>query len=169
MEKFFQVGIISSTHGLKGEVKVFPTTDDIKRFEKLKSVILDNKKEHIDLEIEGIKYFKKFVILKFKGINNINDIEKYKGMSLLVARDNAIELEKDQYFIADMIGMEVVLEDDTYLGILVEVIVTGANDVYVVETDEKKEILIPAIKKCILETDIDRKRMKVHLLEGLLD
>jgi len=169
MEKYFQVGVISSTHGLKGEVKVFPTTDDIKRFENLKSVILDTKSEYIDLEIEGVKYFKKFVILKFKGIDSINDIEKYKGMSLLVSREHALALEEGQYFIADMIGMKVVQEDGTYLGKLVEVMITGANDVYVVKMANKKEILIPAIKKCILDISVNEKCMKVHLLEGLLD
>ena len=90
MEDLLQVGIITSTHGIKGEVKVFPTTDDVNRFKKLKHVVLDTNKEKIELEIEQVKFFKQYAILKFKGIDDINDIEKYKKMSLYVTRKNAI-------------------------------------------------------------------------------
>ena len=102
---YLQVGVITSTHGIKGEVKVFPTTDDPNRFRALKDVVLDTGKEQIPLEIEGVKFFKQYVILKFKGIDNINDIEKYRKMPLLVSRENAVELEEDEYYIADIIGM----------------------------------------------------------------
>ena len=93
MEQFLQVGVISSTHGIRGEVKVFPTTDDAARFKSLKQVILDTGKEHILMEIQGVKFFKQFVIVKFKGIDDINDVEKYKGKSLLVSREDAVSLE----------------------------------------------------------------------------
>jgi 16S rRNA processing protein RimM len=112
MDNFLRVGVISSTHGVKGEVKVFPTTDDVNRFNDLKQVLLDTGKEYIELEIEGVKYFKQFVILKFKGINNINDIEKYKGKDLLVSRENAVKLEEDEYFIYDIIGSKVITDDE---------------------------------------------------------
>lgn len=169
MENLLQVGVISSTHGLKGEVKVFPTTDDPKRFDQLERVFLDTGKEMKELEIERVAYFKKFVILKFKEYNNINDIEAYKGKSLMVSRDNAVKLEENEYFIADLIGVTVLNEDGKTLGRLTDVIATGANDVYTVETDEGKEILIPAIKQCILSVDIRKKVMTVHLLKGLVD
>ena len=107
MEDMLQVGVITQTHGVRGEVKVFPTTDDVNRFKKLKQVILDTGKETMPLEIQSVKFFKQFVILKFKGIDNINDIEKYKRCSLYVTREHAVALEEDEYFIADMIGMEV--------------------------------------------------------------
>ena len=107
MEQFLQVGVISSTHGIRGEVKVFPTTDDAARFKKLKKVLLDTGKERLELEVQSVKFFKQFVILKFKGIDNINDIEKYKGKSLLVPREDAVPLGDDEYYIADLIGMEV--------------------------------------------------------------
>lgn len=168
MEQFLQVGVISSTHGVRGEVKVFPTTDDKNRFKKLKKVILDTGKEQMSLEIEGVKFFKQFAILKFKGIDNINDIEKYKGRSLLVERANAVRLRKDEYFIADMIGMDVFTEDGAIFGKLTDVMETGANDVYVVETTKGQEVLIPAIKQCILEVDVEAGKMVVHLLEGLV-
>ena len=102
MEKLLQVGVITSTHGIRGEVKVFPTTDDPKRFKKLKQVILDTGKEKRDLEVESVKFFKQFVILKFKGIDNINEVERYKRCPLLVTRDHAVPLQEDEYFIADI-------------------------------------------------------------------
>lgn len=168
MEELLQVGVISSTHGVRGEVKVFPTTDDVKRFKKLKQVILDTGNELLALEIEGTKFFKQFVILKFKGIDHINGIEKYKGKSLYVDREHAVKLKKDEYFIADMIGMSVYTEDDTLFGVLKDVMETGANDVYVIESKKHGEVLVPAIKQCILEVDIEGRKMVIHLLEGLV-
>ncbi len=167
MEQFFQVGVISSTHGLQGEVKVFPTTDDAGRFLELKQVLLNTEKEQIPLEVQRVKFFKKFVIVKFKGIDHINDIEKYKGAKLLVSREDAVDLEKDEYYIADLLGMEV-LTDDGKRGLLKDVIETGANEVYVVEFETLGEVLIPAIHECILDVDVKTGRMKVHLLEGLI-
>ena len=168
MEQLLQVGGISSTHGVRGEVKVFPTTDDVKRFKKLKKVILDTGKEQLPLEIEGVKFFKQFVILKFRGIDNINDIEKYKGKRLLVDREHAVKLKKDEYFIADMIGMDVFTEDGELFGALKDVMETGANDVYIIEMSDGKEVLVPAIKQCILDVDIENRKMVIHLLEGLV-
>ena len=169
MEQLLQVGVISSTHGVRGEVKVFPTTDDANRFKKLKKVILDTGMEKKELEIQGVKFFKQFVILKFKGIDNINDIEKYKGKSLYVTRENAVKLKKDEYFIADLIDMQVVLEDGTLLGILTDVMKTGANDVYCVDSEEYGEVLLPAIGECILDVDVEGRKMTVHLMPGLID
>ena len=168
MEQLLRVGVISSTHGVRGEVKVFPTTDDVKRFKKLKKVILDTGKEQLPLEIEGVKFFKQFVILKFRGIDNINDIEKYKGKRLLVDREHAVKLKKDEYFIADMIGMDVFTEDGELFGALKDVMETGANDVYIIEMSDGKEVLVPAIKQCILDVDIENRKMVIHLLEGLV-
>ena len=168
MEQLLQVGIISSTHGVRGEVKVFPTTDDINRFKKLKQVILDTGREKMVLEVQGVKFFKQFAILKFKGIDNINDIEKYKGKRLLVDREHAVKLKKDEYFIADMIGMDVFTEDGELFGALKDVMETGANDVYIIEMSDGKEVLVPAIKQCILDVDIENRKMVIHLLEGLV-
>ena len=169
MESRFQVGVISSTHGVRGEVKVFPTTDDVKRFKKLKEVILDTGKEDIILTIEGVKFFKQFAILKFKDYNNINDIEKYKGKSLYVERANAVRLQKDEYFIADLMGCKVVDEDEKLLGVLKDVLETGANDVYIVTSPEGKELLFPAIKECVLKVDVENELIQVRVMPGLLD
>ena len=133
MEDLLQVGIITSTHGVRGEVKVYPTTDDPRRFRRLKEVVLDTGREKLNLEIEGVKFFKQFVILKFKGLDNINDIEKYRQKSLYVTRKNAVRLQRDEYFIADLIGLKVQDEDGKELGTVKDVIETGANDVYEVE------------------------------------
>ena len=169
MEDFLQIGVISSTHGIKGEVKVFPTTDDVNRFKKLKEVYLDTGKEKLTLHPESVKFFKQFVILKFKEYNNINEIEQYRNKSLLVDRQNAVKLRKDEYFIADLIGLKVVTDEDSALGVLKDVLQTGANDVYIVETEDGKEVLLPAIKECVLNVDIEGGKVLVHVMDGLLD
>ena len=147
MEDLLQVGVITQTHGIRGEVKVFPTTDDVNRFKKLKETILDTGKEQITLEIEGVKFFKQYVILKFKGYDNINDIERYKGKSLYVTRANAVKLRKDEYFIADLIDI----------------------NVYDIKMNDGRSVLVPAIKECILFVDIENRKMVIHLLDGLLE
>ncbi len=169
MEDLLQVGAITQPHGIHGEVKVFPTTNDVKRFKKLKEVILDTGREQKVLEIEGVKFFKQYAILKFKGYDNINDIEKYKGKPLLVTRENAVKLGRDEYFIADLIGIEVYDEDGKYLGVLQKVIETGANDVYEVKFEDGREVLFPAIRQCILDVDMENRKMTVHIMDGLLD
>ncbi len=168
MEQYLQVGVIASTHGIKGEVKVFPTTDSLERFRELKEVLLDTGREQIPLQVEGVKFFKQFAILKFAGFDNINDIEKYRGRGLYVPRDQAVPLREDEYYIGDLIGMEVFTEDGKAFGRLKDVMETGANDVYVIDTQEHGEVLLPAIRDCILEVDVEAGKMKVHLLPGLL-
>lgn len=163
-----QVGVITAPHGVRGEVKVFPTTDDQRRFKKLKEVLLDTGKERLVMEIEGVKFFKKFVILKFKGLDNMNDVERYRQKSLYVTRENAVRLNKDEYFIADLIGLRVQGEAGEEIGVLKNVFQTGANDVYVVEMKDGRELLLPAIKQCILQVEPEEGFVKVHILEGLL-
>ena len=170
MDDLLRVGVITSTHGIRGEVKVFPTTDDVARYKKLKKVKLDTGKEYLDLEIQGVKFFKQFVIVKFKGIDNINDIEKYKNCELYVTRDNAVKLAPNENFICDLVGCSVIVDiDRSVLGIIKDVLITGANDVYVVEDNNKNEILLPVTKECVLDVDIQKKEVLVHLLPGLLD
>ena len=168
MEELFRVGVISNTHGIRGEVKVYPTTDNVRRFDDLKEVILDTGKEQLNLHVTSVKYFKNMVILKFKEFDNINDIIPYKGMNLLVTRENAIPLEEGEYYIADIIGSKVITDEDKILGTLTDVLQTGANDVYVVKTKDGNEVL-PSIEECILDRDIENKIVKVHIMKGLLD
>ena len=169
MEDLYQVGSITQTHGIRGEVKVFPLTDDISRFKNMKNLLLDAGKEgYISLEVENARPQKNLVILKFKGIDNINDIEKYKGHGLYVTKDNRVDLKEDEYFIADLIGCDVYLDSDkdNRFGTIME---TGANDVYEITLESGKTVLVPAIKDCILDVDIEGRRMEIHLMEGLMD
>ena len=169
MEDLLKVGIISSTPGIRGEVKVFPTTDDPQRFKKLDRVLLDNGKEKRELKIQSVKFFKQFVIVKFAEINDINDVEQYKGSSLFVTRKQAVKLDKDEYFIADLIGISVIAQKEQLKGILKDVIETGANDVYVIALSDGRELLLPAIKECVLSVDIEKGEMQIRLLDGLLE
>ena len=169
MEELLQVGAITSTHGVRGEVKVFPTTDDVRRFKKLKEVILDTGKEKKTLEVESVKFFKQMVILKFKDYDSINDVEIYKGKSLFVTRENAVKCAKDEYFIADLIGCDIADETEEKIGVLKDVIQTGANDVYMISLFDGRELLLPAIKECVLGVDIKNRLVRIHIMEGLLD
>lgn len=167
MEDLFQVGAVTSTHGLRGEVKVFPTTDDPTRYRRLKEVIVDTGKQQVTLEIERVKFFKQMVIVKFAGMDDINEVEKYKGARLYVTRENALELREGEYFFADLAGLRVQTEEGEELGTLKDILQTGANDVYVIGREKKKDLLIPAIKDCVREIDLEGGRMTVHLLPGL--
>lgn len=169
LEDLLQVGILSSTHGVRGEIKVFPTTDDVKRFKKNKEYILGTKNGNIDVMVESVKFFKQFVILKFEGIDTLDDILAYKGCSLYVNRAHAVKLQKDEYFIADLIGMEVFDEEDNYIGKLTDVLETGANDVYEITTEDDKTYLFPAIKECIKKVDMDNRKITAYVMPGLME
>lgn len=169
MEKYLRVGVISSTHGVRGEAKVYPTTDDVNRFKKLKTCLLDTGKDYMELHIEGVKFFKQMVILKFKEFNSIDDVMAYKNKDLLVTRDNAVKLEENEYFICDLIGLHVVTDEGEDFGKLTDVLQTGANDVYVVECPNGKEVLLPVIDECILDVDLEKQQVTAHIMPGLID
>lgn len=169
MEDLFKIGIITSTHGIKGEVKVFPTGTELERFRILKQCILKQGRTQIDLEVEGCKFFKNQAILKFKGYDNINLVEGFKQGELWVTREHAVPLEEDEFYIADILNAPVYLESGEEFGVLCEVMETGANDVYVIKTKEGKEILIPAIPDCILEVQVEEPRLTIRLLKGLME
>lgn len=169
MEDLLQIGALTKTHGVHGEVKVFPMTDDMARFKKLKAAVIDTGKEKIDVECEGAKFFKQFAILKFKGYDTIESIEKYCGKGLFVTRENAVKLKKDEYFICDLIDLDVINESEENIGKLTDVIQTGANDVYEITLDDGRNFLLPAIKECVLNIDMEKRKIKIHILEGLLD
>lgn len=169
MENYLRVGVITSPHGVRGEVKVFPTTDDANRFKKLKKVLLDTGKGNVPLEIEHVKFFKNMVILKFKGVDTMNQVEPWRQKDLLIERSQAVKLDADENFIVDLIGLKVVTDEGTELGVMTDVMQTGANDVYCVKTTDGREILLPAIKDCIRNVDLEKQEMLVHVLDGLLD
>lgn len=167
MEQMFTIGKIVNTHGVKGEVRVLPSTDDVKRFGKLKEVKVENR-TMTAYEIETVRYHKNFVLLKFKGIDTMNEAELLKNSLLKIDRKDALPLKKDEYYQCDLYGLRVVTDTGRDLGKLTDILMTGSNDVYVVRNEEK-EILIPAIKQCILKVDLEAGEMLVHLLEGLED
>lgn len=169
MEDMLRVGVFANTHGVRGEIKVFPTTDDVTRFKKLKILYLDKGAELMKLEVSSVRFFKNMVIMKFKGIDNINDIEKYKGKNLLIERKQAVPLQENEYFICDIIDSKVVTEDGEEIGTLKEVLQTGANDVYVVKTEEGKEVLFPVIDTCVLDVNTEEKVVTVRLMPGIMD
>ena len=171
MTETFQVGVIASTHGLSGEVNVFPTTQDPERFKKLKKVTLHTQKsEEIQLDVVSSRFFKKFVIVKFKQFNNINEVEKFRGCELTIDRKDAIKLEKGEYYCADLIGLVIVDEEGNELGTLTEILQTGANDVYeMTRKDSEDKIYIPAIRDCVKEINVDEGKIVIHVMPGLLD
>lgn len=165
MENDFLIGKIVNTQGVHGEMRVIPTTDDITRFELLDSVFIDDK----EYEIERVRYHKQFVLLKLKGINDMTAAERFKTKEIRIPEEWALPCEEDEYYVKDLYGMKVVDEDDKEIGVIKDVIFTGANDVYIVKPKSGKDILIPAIKDCILKVDVAEKTMHIHLMEGLAE
>ena len=169
MQDLLRVGVITSTHGIRGEVKVFPTTDDPDRFKKLKECIIAGKRGNVNVTVQSVKFFKQYVIVKFKEFDNINDIEIYTKCDRLVTRDNAVQCEPGEYFICDLIGLRVITDEGEELGNLTDVIETGANNVYEVTSDTGKIDYLPVIDQCILSHDMTNRTVTVHILKGLLD
>lgn len=167
-----EIGTIVNTHGIKGEVKVIPTTDDIKRFELLKSLFVETRAGLAEFPILNVRYVKNFVLLQLEGIDDMTEAEKLKTCLVKIPKALALPLADNEYYISDLYDIDVFTEDKVYLGQIVDILFTGANDVYVIK-DKKdpgsKEILIPAIKACILTVDIENNTMTVHLLEGLVE
>lgn len=168
MQKYFEVGQIVNTFGVKGILKVKPFTDDANRFEELKKVYICKKEKLEEVEIEEVKYHKDMVLLKVKGIEDMNEAEKVKGLYLKIDRKNAKKLPKDTYFIADLLGLEVYSDKEEFLGKVDDIFRTGANDVYVVKDEKGKQLLLPGISEVIKEIDLEKEKIIVHLLKGLV-
>ena len=169
MEQFLRVGVISSPHGVHGDVKVYPTTDSAKRFEELSEVIIKTKTGDINTKIEKVRYFNNLAIVKFNCFSTPEEARKFIGADIFIDRKFAQPLEEGEYYIADLIGCRVVSDEGKELGTLKDVLQTGANDVYIVEDENKKELLFPVIKECIKQVDIENSIITVHIMKGLLD
>jgi len=168
--QYMEIGTIVNTHGVKGEFKVIPSTDDVTRYELLDNVLVEVGDELIEFPIESVRYFKQFVLLKLKGIDDMTKAERFKTYVLKIPRELALPLDDNEYYIGDLYNMKVVTEDGEDLGEIVDILFTAANDVYVVKdssSSSSKEILIPAIKDCIKDVNLKENIMTVHLLEGL--
>ncbi len=167
MQEFFEIGQIVNTFGIKGMVKVNPYTDDITRFDELKNVYIVSRNINKKIDIEEVKYHKNMVLLKFKGIDKIEDAEILRNAILKVERKDAKPLEEGSYYIVDLLGMSVYLDNGELLGVLEDIYNTGSNDIYVVKTKEYKQVLLPAINDVIKEINLDENKMIVHLIDGL--
>lgn len=168
MEDKLRIGVITSPHGVHGEVRVYPTTDDNKRFSKLKTVLIGTDNDVKEVHVKSVKYQKNMVIIGFEEYGSMNEAETLRDKELYVTRDKAIKLQKDEYFVADLIGMNVTTDIGTD-GVLKDVMHTGANDVYVIKLSDGRELLLPAIADCVLGVDVKAGTMNVHVLPGLLD
>lgn len=166
--EYFKVGQIVSTQGLKGDMRVYTLTDYPERFEELDWVYMEGD-FHTKHEIEKVRFKGQLAIIKIKGIDNADDVEKLRSKYLYVPRENARELDEDEFFISDMIGMDVYTVEDEYIGTLKEVLQYSANDVYVVKNEEGKEYLIPAVMEFVPTIDIENKKMIINPIKGMLD
>ncbi len=179
MQEYLQVGVLTKPHGIKGAVKVFPTTDDNKRFKKGQELLLEGKKESFTVKVETVQFFKQFAILKFEGINTPEEIGVYQGCPLLVDREHAVKLKKDEYFMSDLIGLPVYTEEEELIGEVKDVFSTGANEVLLIKAaggtlgeykvEKGQELLFPSIKECIKQIDMENERITAHIMPGLLD
>lgn len=168
MEQYFEIGKITGTHGIRGTMRVFPTTEDPSRFERLKEIIVEIRGKRETFHIQKVAFHKQFVLLTVKEITDINVAELYKNGRILIPDAMAIPLGEDEYYNRDLYGLKVVTEEGEELGEITEIFPTGSNDVYVVKKDGKgKELLLPAIKDCITNVDLENGVMTVKLLEGL--
>ncbi len=167
MNDFLEIGQIVNSYGIKGFFKVVPFTDDITRFDDLKNIYIEKNRKLEKKEIEEVKYHKNLVLVKIKGIDDINDTEQYKNCYLKIDRKDAVELPEDTYFITDLIDIDVFTEEGKTLGKIVDIFPTGSNDVYVVKDELGKQILLPAIGEVIKNVNILEKKMTVKLIAGL--
>ncbi len=168
MQETLKVGKIVTTHGLKGEVKVYPTTENPDRFLELSRVFLDLGVSRKELEIESVRFQNKMVLLKFKGLDRIEDVEGFRSRDLLIRREDAIPLAENQWFIGDLIGLKVLLPDDAVLGTVKDVMETGANDVLLISTG-KKDVMIPVVSEFVKKVSPEEGYIRVEVIPGLLE
>lgn len=167
MENYFIIGDIVNTQGIKGEMRVIPCVDEVTRFELLDKVYIDLKGKITEYQVQSVRYHKQFVLLKLKGIDDMTSAERLKGSIVKITEDMAIPCEEGEYYVRDLYDMTVFTDEGENLGIITDVLFTGANDVYVITPENGKDILIPAIKQVVLDVDVENKKMTVKLLEGL--
>ena len=167
-QEYFEIGQIVNHFGIKGMVKVNPFTDDISKFENLKSVLVEKNGKLVDIQIEEVKYSKNQVLLKLKGIDTVEEAEKYRGCYIKIARKDTKKLPKDTYFIADLIGLTVYTDENILLGKVEDIYNSGANDIYVIKSEDGKQILLPGIGEVIKQIDLEQEKIIVHLIKGLV-
>ncbi len=167
-DEFITIGKVVSTQGNKGEVNILPLTNSTDRFKNLVTVFLRNNKSQTTLNIEKIRIKENTVVLKFKNIESIEEAKIIVGSFLEVERKNAVKLPKNTYFIFEIIGLEVYTENNIFLGKVENVISTGSNDVYIVKGKNKKELFIPSIREVVKNVNLEKKRIKIKMVDGLI-
>jgi len=167
MENWFEIGIITKPQGINGELRILPTTDDPNRFQLLNEVHIKQEKSITAYKITSTRPHKGMVLVKLTDINDRNTAETLVGGVLTIPPEKALPLDTDEYFIRDLIGLDVQAEDGQPLGIVEDVFPTGANDVYTIRDTEGKTFMLPAIKDVILSVSMESKTMTVRLIEGL--
>lgn len=167
-QEYFEIGQIVNHFGIKGMVKVNPFTNDISQFEELKSVLVEKNGKLLDIQIEEVKYSKNQILLKLKGIDTVEEAEKYRNCYIKIARENAKKLPKNTYFIADLLGLTVYTDENILLGKVEDIYNSGASDIYVIKSEDGKQILLPGIKDVIKQIDLEQEKIVVHLIKGLV-
>lgn len=168
MTKYLEIGQIVNTFGIKGMVKIKPFTDNIKRFDKLKSICIENKKIKKEYQIEEIKYHKNMVLMKLEGINTPEEADALRQSYLLVDRQKEEPLEEGVYYIVDLLGLEVYTDEGQLLGLVDDIFNTGSNDVYVIKDELGKQILLPGIPEVLKEVNLEEGKITIHLIKGLI-
>ena len=168
MTKYLEIGQIVNTFGIKGMVKIKPFTDDIRRFDKLEKIYIENKKSRKEYVIEEVKYHKNMVLMKLKGIDTPEDANLLRQSYLLIDRDKEEPLEEGTYYIVDLLGLEVYTDEDKLLGTVQDIFNTGSNDIYIVKDEQGKQVLLPGISEVIKEINLEDKKIIVHLIPGLI-
>ncbi|MBQ3426383.1 MAG: ribosome maturation factor RimM [Clostridia bacterium] len=164
-----EVGKIVNTHGLRGEVKVVPWMDAAEDFEELTHIYIKTRHELISATVAAVRYQKNNLIVKLREYDDINEIEQYKGCVLLAERSELPELEDGAHYIVDLIGLDVYTEEGEYVGVIADVFNTGANDIYDVKREGKRNLLLPVIDDVVKDIDMDTGRVTVNIMEGLDD
>ena len=168
MEEYLRIGVVTSPHGVHGEVNVYPTTDDMNRFKEAGSVFVETKRGRFPMDVEGVKYFKGMAILKLSGIGSMDEAETYRQADILIHRSQSPEVP-GKHLVCDLIGLLVYREDGSFLGKISDVLFGGANSVFSVLRDDGKEVLLPNVPACIKKVDIENGRVDAFIIPGLED
>lgn len=168
MTKYLEIGQIVNTFGIKGMVKIKPFTDDINRFDRLETIYIETKKVKKEYKIEEVKYHKNMVLMKLEGIDTVEGADKLRQSYLLVDRDKEEPLEEGVYYIVDLLGLEVYTDEGQLLGKVDDIFNTGSNDIYVVKDELGKQVLLPGIPEVLKEVDLEKGKITVHLIPGLI-
>ena len=168
MQEFLEIGQIVNTFGIKGMVKVKPFTDDITRFDDLEKVYVESNKNKKEYEIEEVKYHKDMVLIKFRGVDKVEEAELLRNSYLKVNRNDEPNLEDGTYYIVDLLGLDVYSDEGNLLGKVEDIFNNGSCDIYAIKDELGKQLLLPAISDVIKEINLEEKRIVVHILKGLI-